>query len=569
MPRISMKQVRNHLDFDKLPDHIRTLSNSAQINWHLTTNSYTIPMCDHCGKNYTKWDNTLKSYRTFCSTICATKSETTNKKRLEASNSKSDYEKEQSKNKRKKTLIEKYGENYTEVILDKSKKTMIDRYGVEYSHQNSNVREKFTDTMNSRYGVSYAMQSDDLKESHKNSVLSSLGVESPLMSPEVREKRKETMIDRYNTEFPLQCEKLKQKYKKTSFDRYGCDWPVQYHIDSSSMDILQDADSLDKLLKSHNTITLGDKLGVDPTTISNYIKYHGIQYQSTPRISAFENSIESFLQYNGIEYQKNNRALISPYEIDFYIPEYNIGIECNGVYWHSDKFKSDKYHYNKWQLAQSNNVRLVQISETDYNEKTEIFHNMILSLLHRQPKGPGGRKCNVRKISGKIAIPFLKKYHIQGSVNGDHYGAYHENILIAVMTIGYTRGSVKNRRKELKRWVTDNRTHPGLFSKVLSFILQDQKIHELVSFSMNDWFTGEVYEKSGFVKGKIHKPGYRYLWKNRLVHASNFTKSEIRKKFVESKELLDNGATEKQVMDSMNILRVWDAGKTEWTLKRT
>jgi hypothetical protein len=563
-----MKQVKNNPDYEKLPDDIKSLTNSSQINWHLKTNYYKVPVCSHCKENNTKWDNTLKSYRDFCSVECGSRAIKTNIKRNSAREKHTEQDKERSQEKRRLTLIEKYGENFTEVILNKAKETSIERYGVEYGLQNSEIRQKFTNTMVERHGVPYAMKSEELRETHKESMMTTHGVEYGLRSPEIRAKRKETMIKKYGTEHARLNTDINQKMRENSLEKYGCEWPSQEHINKDSLTLLENAGQLEMLLKTHNLTSLGAELNVDPTTISNYIKRHGIEYESNIRISEFENKIEKFLQENEIHYQKNIRTVISPYEIDFYLPEYNLGIECNGDYWHSDKFKSTKYHYNKWALSVKNKVRLIQVSESDYNTKTDIFHNMILSIIGKQPKGSGARLCHIEKISGKIAIPFLKTHHLQGSVNGEHYGAFNKGKLIAVMTIGYTRGSKLTRRKELKRWVTDNKTHPGLFSKTLAFVLQDKNITELVSFSMNDWFNGRVYEKTGFIKGKTHSPGYRYLWRGRLVHASNFTKAEIRKKFKEAESMLNEGATEKQIMDSLNVLRVWDAGKTEWIYKR-
>jgi hypothetical protein len=34
-------------------------------------------------------------------------------------------------------------------------------------------------------------------------------------------------------------------------------------------------------------------------------------------------------------------------EIDIYLPDLNLGLEFNGLYYHSDKFKENNYHINK------------------------------------------------------------------------------------------------------------------------------------------------------------------------------------------------------------------------------
>ena len=48
-----------------------------------------------------------------------------------------------------------------------------------------------------------------------------------------------------------------------------------------------------------------------------------------------------------IKFVEHNRKIISPKELDFYLPDYNSAIECNGLYWHSDFKKEKAYHYDK------------------------------------------------------------------------------------------------------------------------------------------------------------------------------------------------------------------------------
>jgi len=56
-----------------------------------------------------------------------------------------------------------------------------------------------------------------------------------------------------------------------------------------------------------------------------------------------------------------HRAKIEGHEIDIYIPEINIGIEYDGVYWHSDKLEKDK----EKNVALSSSMHLIRIREND------------------------------------------------------------------------------------------------------------------------------------------------------------------------------------------------------------
>lgn len=77
----------------------------------------------------------------------------------------------------------------------------------------------------------------------------------------------------------------------------------------------------------------------------------------------------------------NTRNLISPYEIDFYLPVANLAIEVNGTYWHSDKhiraqhgISADEYHAMKVSRCRDLglNTHFVWESEWTQNPEREV-----------------------------------------------------------------------------------------------------------------------------------------------------------------------------------------------------
>ena len=46
-------------------------------------------------------------------------------------------------------------------------------------------------------------------------------------------------------------------------------------------------------------------------------------------------------------------------EIDIYIPELNIGIEFNGLYWHCELFKNENYHLEKTINCEKQKIKLL------------------------------------------------------------------------------------------------------------------------------------------------------------------------------------------------------------------
>jgi hypothetical protein len=165
------------------------------------------------------------------------------------------------------------------------------------------------------------------------------------------------------------------------------------------------------------------------------------------------------------------------------------------------------------------------------------------------------------KICAGDARQLLDQHHFQNFVGGTHFGAYYDNKLIGAMTFGKSR----NGNLELKRFVTDPASsYPGLFSKILKFAQNEMKFTKLISFSDNRWFTGNMYEKAGFTFAKDIMPSYAYSYKNKIMHKQSFTKQQILQKFPETKILIEEGMTEKQLMVHLGIPRIYDCGKKEW-----
>lgn len=88
--------------------------------------------------------------------------------------------------------------------------------------------------------------------------------------------------------------------------------------------------------------------------------------------SLFEKEVEKLVEavnVGGYKVFRNSRQAIAPHELDFYIPDLNLAIECNGLYWHSDVYKEPDYHYDKWLACKNKELALFNVWEDDW-----LFH---------------------------------------------------------------------------------------------------------------------------------------------------------------------------------------------------
>ena len=96
-----------------------------------------------------------------------------------------------------------------------------------------------------------------------------------------------------------------------------------------------------------------------------------------------ENEIKEYIStfYNG-ECLLNSRDIISPFELDIYYPEKKIAIEFNGNYWHSDEFKDENYHFNKFKMCYDLGITLVSIFEFDWNSRQNEIKDYLYNLFN-------------------------------------------------------------------------------------------------------------------------------------------------------------------------------------------
>jgi hypothetical protein len=72
----------------------------------------------------------------------------------------------------------------------------------------------------------------------------------------------------------------------------------------------------------------------------------------------------------------NSRRIIKPYELDIYIPDYNIAFEYNGKLWHN----SNQNDLKKQMICNEKNIKLFTIKENNRKYEIEIKNQIIMLL---------------------------------------------------------------------------------------------------------------------------------------------------------------------------------------------
>lgn len=255
-----------------------------------------------------------------------------------------------------------------------------------------------------------------------------------------------------------------------------------------------------------------------------------------------------------------DRNLLSPLELDIYIPSKNIAFEYNGLYWHSELKVDYNYHLNKTILCNKKNIRLIHIFEDEWIYSKEIVKSRIKSILGLELKRISASKCKIHEITSKECKQFLTDNHIQGACQSLHqYGLFYKDEMVSVMCFGHLRKNLNNKGGEndyeLLRFCNKLNTKViGGASKLLTHFIRDYKPETILSFADRRWSNGDLYEKLGFKWIRDSKPSYFYIVNNKRENRFKYRKSEL------VKQGFDKDLSEHNIMKNRHIYRIYDCG---------
>ena len=492
----------------------------------------------------------------------------------------------------KQTKKERYGdENYTN--REQAKETCIERYGVEnvlqlenfsikskeiklekYGDENYNNRDKAKETILEKYGVEHHLQLEEFLDKMRETNLKKYGAEHAINNAEVREKMLKTMQEKYGYNYFFESSEFKNEQREKSIKTIGEILKKgNLSFDFNSYTTISSGKTWDshinyevKCNKCENVFLTIFNRNVPICRVCNPIKY------SKP-----EMDIKNLLDELNIEYIQNTKRIISPLELDFFIPKFNLALEINGNYYHSEiSGERDKiYHLHKTRLCEREGIKLIHIFDDEIRDRKEIVHSRILNLINKTNNKIYARKCEIKEVSNKDKNEFLNRNHIQGtSVDSIRYGLYFNSELVSIMTFSKKRivtgfKESKEGEFELNRFCSLINTNVvGGFEKLLSHFKKNNNFTSIISYADCRWSginsENTVYSKNGFKFLGQSKPSYFYLntkdYLNRF-HRFTYNKQTLLKEFNG-----DPSKTEWDLAQENGFDRIWDCGTLKFEL---
>lgn len=181
---------------------------------------------------------------------------------------------------------------------------------------------------------------------------------------------------------------------------------------------------------------IADQIGCSHGLLYQFMKKSNLKVVTNP--SKPELKLMEFLDSVDINYIYNYREFGK--ELDIFIPEYNIAIEVNGVFWHSQQQgKDEQYHINKTNMANDNRVFLFHFWCFEIEDNFEIIQSMLLSKLGKCIDVLS-TECEMRVVCGEQASLFLNDNHILGDIDYRfNCGLYYNNTLVTLATFSLSK----------------------------------------------------------------------------------------------------------------------------------
>lgn len=270
------------------------------------------------------------------------------------------------------------------------------------------------------------------------------------------------------------------------------------------------------------------------------------------------------------DFVHNTRAVISPYEIDFYIPDKNVGIEVSPSYTHASdpipwndgmRLKPTNYHQKKSLMALEKGINLVTIYDWYAEGQTK---DIIQSLLGRNAR-VGARKCDVVYPSRDSERVFLRANHLQGYVPSEYcVGLSHDDQLVCLMSFAKPRFRSKADAPveyELLRFATlSGISVQGGASRLLARAMRDLMPHGIMTYASLDISNGNMYRKLGFEQVRITSPSYE--WVNIRHPQEHYSWNLILHRGVDNVlgTNFGKGANNDDLMRALGFVRVFNSG---------
>lgn len=372
-------------------------------------------------------------------------------------------------------------------------------------------------------------------------------------------KRSNTMIEKYGVAYNSQRPELKDMLSEKL---------SKVNLSEDVRTKLLDAEWIKEeyVVKGRSALEISKEIDCVYSTVLVYIRKLGIPIRKIYNTSIPQKEIESYIQNTlNVDCYSSVGLLGGKKEIDVYLPDYNLGIELNGLWFHSyNNFETKDQinrHLSKTILAEENNIELLQFTDYQWNTKQDIIKSILSNKIGISER-IFARQCEIRMVNNIDEKLFLTDNHFQGYISSSvKIGLYYNNELVSLMTFIKSRYN-KKYDWELLRFANKKFvTVVGGFSKLLTHFRKHYS-GTIISYADRQRSTGKVYLLNGFTLLNKTDPGYYWTDGNIVISRYKSMKNKLSSWLTN----FDPIKSEAENMFANKYKRFWDCGQLVFVL---
>lgn len=242
------------------------------------------------------------------------------------------------------------------------------------------------------------------------------------------------------------------------------------------------------------------------------------------------------LDFPTLPIYRSNRQILHGKEIDIWMPSVKIGIEYDGLAFHSSDSKDPSYHLYKTLECEKQGIRLIHIFSDEWETKKPLVIDLVRKALGKY-QVLSAEDCTISPIGIKEGKYFLD--------NSDLLGNYQDSTnYLALKYINDTVGVMAYHKEENTVIIDRYSERRALKIKGgLKKLIDNLKETDLETRIDRRLYTGEEFFECGFTKIMATPPNFYYTldFQERIPSKSiTLTESQLK---------------------SQGILKIWDCGE--------
>lgn len=289
-----------------------------------------------------------------------------------------------------------------------------------------------------------------------------------------------------------------------------------------------------------------------------------------------EIELTNYFESKGISVYKSYRITSSTtkfYEIDLYFPDYHLGVELNGYYWHSIKMHDKKYHKDKTEECLKQGIKIYHFWE---DTSLGLIKSVLMSKLGLLRKVYARSLTLVQDIR---TTEFFDYNHVDGStIHFKSFSLCKDGEILCSLSLRKHKEGIEIARFASKRGITV----VGGYSRLLKYAIAFSKARgysKLISYCNRDLSPDSddtFYSKYGFeFVGESSLIMKYYVSKRITIRGREFKVGIYSRQYFQKRYLIDyckenntpyEGISEVEIAYSLGIYAVYNSGNFKYSL---